>query len=37
METLFVLDGMLYNESDLPLEEHYVDTHEREKGERGRL
>lgn len=23
----FVLDGILYNESDLPLEEHYVDTH----------
>lgn len=23
----FVLDGLLYNESDLPLEEHYVDTH----------
>lgn len=23
----FVLDGLLYNESDLPLEEHFVDTH----------
>ncbi len=23
----FVLDGLLYNESDLELEEHYVDTH----------
>lgn len=23
----FVLDGLLYNESDLPLEEHYTDTH----------
>lgn len=23
----FVLDGILYNESDLPLEDHYVDTH----------
>jgi len=23
----FVLDGILYNESDLPIEEHYVDTH----------
>jgi TnpA family transposase len=23
----YVLDGLLYNESDLPLEEHYVDTH----------
>jgi TnpA family transposase len=22
-----VLDGLLYNESDLPLEEHYTDTH----------
>jgi TnpA family transposase len=23
----YVLDGLLYNESDLPLEEHYTDTH----------
>ena len=23
----YVLDGLLYNESDLPLEEHFVDTH----------
>ncbi|MGZ3386480.1 MAG: Tn3 family transposase, partial [Isosphaeraceae bacterium] len=23
----FVLDGILYNESDLDLEEHYTDTH----------
>lgn len=23
----YVLDGLLYNESDLPLEEHYVDSH----------
>jgi len=23
----YVLDGILYNESDLPLENHYVDTH----------
>lgn len=23
----FLLDGLLYNESDLPLEEHFVDTH----------
>ena len=23
----YVLDGLLYNESDLPLWEHYVDTH----------
>lgn len=23
----YVLDGVLYNESDLPLEEHYTDTH----------
>jgi hypothetical protein len=22
-----VMDGLLYNESDLPLEEHYTDTH----------
>ena len=23
----YVLDGLLYNESDLPLQEHYTDTH----------
>jgi TnpA family transposase len=23
----YVLDGLLYNESDLPIEEHYTDTH----------
>ena len=23
----YILDGLLYNESDLPLEEHYTDTH----------
>jgi len=23
----YVLDGLLYNESDLELEEHYTDTH----------
>jgi TnpA family transposase len=23
----YVLDGLLYNESDLSLEEHYTDTH----------
>lgn len=23
----YVLDGLLYNESDPPLEEHYTDTH----------
>ena len=23
----YVLDGLLYNESDLPLGEHYTDTH----------
>jgi TnpA family transposase/predicted transcriptional regulator len=26
-DAAFVLDGLLYNESDLPLEEHYTDTH----------
>lgn len=26
-DAAFVLDGLLYNESDLDLEEHYVDTH----------
>lgn len=26
-DAAFVLDGILYNESDLPLEEHYTDTH----------
>ena len=26
-DAAFVLDGLLYNENDLPLEEHYTDTH----------
>jgi TnpA family transposase len=26
-DAAYVLDGLLYNESDLPLEEHYTDTH----------
>ena len=26
-DAAFVLDGLLYNESDLALEEHYTDTH----------
>jgi len=26
-DAAFVLDGLLYNESDLPLDEHYTDTH----------
>ena len=26
-DAAFVLDGLLYNESDLPLEQHYTDTH----------
>jgi TnpA family transposase len=26
-DAFYVLDGLLYNESDLPLEEHYTDTH----------
>jgi TnpA family transposase len=26
-DAAFVLDGLLYNECDLPLDEHYVDTH----------
>jgi len=26
-DAAFVLDGLLYNESDLPIEEHYTDTH----------
>jgi TnpA family transposase len=26
-DAAFVLDGLLYNETDLPLEEHYTDTH----------
>jgi len=26
-DAAFVLDGLLYNESDLDLEEHYTDTH----------
>jgi TnpA family transposase len=26
-DSVFVLDGLLYNESDLELEEHYTDTH----------
>ncbi len=26
-DAAFVLDGLLYNESDLELEEHYTDTH----------
>jgi TnpA family transposase len=26
-DAAFVLDGLLYNESDLPLDEHFVDTH----------
>ena len=26
-DAAFVLDGLLYNESDLEIEEHYTDTH----------
>ncbi len=26
-DAAYVLDGLLYNETDLPLEEHYTDTH----------
>lgn len=26
-DAAYILDGLLYNESDLPLEEHYTDTH----------
>ena len=26
-DAAYVLDGLLYNEADLPLEEHYTDTH----------
>jgi TnpA family transposase len=26
-DAAYVLDGLLYNESDLALEEHYTDTH----------
>ena len=27
LDAAFVLDGLLYNESDLELEEHYTDSH----------
>ena len=26
-DAAFVLDGLLYNESDMEIEEHYTDTH----------